>query len=194
MPNWCATSIIVAGSRKEIDDLYKTMKGLEQLPEPGVPNGFGSTCLACLANALGKDYKNGFYRGEWSELAMSDDGTLFFRTDTAWGPSTDIMKDIQDHYPTLKCFFSAEEPGYNLYMTNDREGIYFKDRIHAAIDLGRDGPSGEEYFPDDASAYEWLEDMSGRNIASDEDISKLNDELAKDFGYCVIHRYEIVDI
>lgn len=55
MPNWCSTAYVIDGDAKEVKQLYELMKGLEERKTPSVENGFGTTWLGCLVDALGKD-------------------------------------------------------------------------------------------------------------------------------------------
>ena len=43
MPNWCSTSYVVTGDKKEVRDLYEKMKSLEEREKPLVENDFGVT-------------------------------------------------------------------------------------------------------------------------------------------------------
>lgn len=54
MPNWCSTAYVIDGDAKEVKQLYELMKGLEERKTPSVENGFGTTWLGCLVDALGK--------------------------------------------------------------------------------------------------------------------------------------------
>ena len=55
MPNWCSSAYALEGDANEIKSLYELMKGLENMEKPSVENGFGTTWLGCLVDALGKD-------------------------------------------------------------------------------------------------------------------------------------------
>ena len=56
MPNWCSTAYVIEGNAKEVEKLYKLMKDLQERKEPSVKNGFGTTWLGCLVDALGGDW------------------------------------------------------------------------------------------------------------------------------------------
>ena len=58
MPNWCSTAYVIDGDAKEVKQLYELMKGLEERKTPSVENGFGTTWLGCLVDALGKDWND----------------------------------------------------------------------------------------------------------------------------------------
>lgn len=52
MPNWCSTAYAIDGDAKEVKQLYELMKSLEERDNPSVTNGFGTTWLGCLVDAL----------------------------------------------------------------------------------------------------------------------------------------------
>ena len=56
MPNWCWTSYVAVGDKKDIRDLYKKMKSLEDSEKSLIENGFGNTWLGNLVTILGGDY------------------------------------------------------------------------------------------------------------------------------------------
>lgn len=79
MPNWCSTAYAIDGDAKEVKQLYELMKGLEERDTPSVENGFGTTWLGCLVDALGKDWNNVHCRGSWSGLEMNGDVLKFLQ-------------------------------------------------------------------------------------------------------------------
>ena len=115
MPNWCSTAYAIEGDAKEIKSLYKLMKGLQERKEPSVENGFGTTWLGCLVDALGKDWHTVHCRGSWSCLELEDDVLKFF-TETAWSPCNETFELVREKYPSLRYYFQAEESGMEIYM------------------------------------------------------------------------------
>lgn len=57
MPNWCCTAYAIEGDAKELQSLYDLMNKLQESKDPSVPNGFGTTWLGCLVDALGENVK-----------------------------------------------------------------------------------------------------------------------------------------
>ena len=64
MPNWCSTAYVIEGDAQEIKSLYELMKDLQDRKTPAVKNGFGTSWLGCLVDALGKDWDKVSCRGE----------------------------------------------------------------------------------------------------------------------------------
>ena len=105
MPNWCSTAYAIEGDAKEIKSLYELMKRLEDMEKPSVENGFGTTWLGCLVDALGKDWHNVHCRGSWSCLELEDD-VLKFSTETAWSPCNETFDLV------LEILFSGRRAGH----------------------------------------------------------------------------------
>ena len=70
MPNWCSTAYVIEGDAQEIKSLYELMKDLQDRKTPAVKNGFGTSWLGCLVDALGKDWDKVSCRGDWANLEM----------------------------------------------------------------------------------------------------------------------------
>ena len=192
MPNWCSTAYAIDGDAKEIKQLYDLMKGLEERDSPSVENGFGTTWLGCLVNAIGKDWKEVQCRGSWSGLEINDEVLKFF-TETAWSPCNEVFDLIKETFPSIHYYFQAEEPGMEIYETNDEFGTYFSDRYFLDVCT----PEEEyfsEYFTKQEDAFSWLEEISGEQIKSIEDIEAIDKswrEKCED-AFCNLHEFEIL--
>lgn len=62
------------------------MKDLEKRQKPSVKNGFGTTWLGCLVEALGESWEKIYCRGTWDNLKFNGE-VLTFNTETAWSPA-----------------------------------------------------------------------------------------------------------
>lgn len=192
MPNWCISSYVIEGDKKEVKKLYGIMHCLEKRKIPAVKNGFGTAWLGCLVNALGVDWKKVYCRGDWSNLKMERD-TLKFTTETAWGPCNEVFDLIRQTFPSLSYYYLSEEPCMGVFQTNDRDGKYFSDKFRADIRT----PEKEYqcgYFEDKPSMFKWLEEIFGQPVTSDEDIEKLTDEWenANENAFCNIDEFVVI--
>ena len=115
MPNWCSTAYVVEGDAQEVKSLYELMNGLQERKEPSVKNGFGTTWLGCLVDALGRDWNEVSCRGCWTDLEMNGD-ILKFTTETAWAPCNETFDLVCRKFPSIRYYYQTEEPG-------DREGL-----------------------------------------------------------------------
>lgn len=193
MPNWCNSAYTIVGKQKEMKALYKLMKNLEDMKEPAVPNGFGTSWLGCLVNALGADWKEIYCRGDWESLEY-DGYTINFITTTAWGPCNDVWDLVQKKYPSIEYYFQAEEPGMGVFQTNDTEGDYYPDRFIVNL-CTADGNYIEEYFRTQDAALLWIGEQTGITVQSQEDMVNVNEQLhgQNENAFCCLHEYELVE-
>ena len=104
MRNWCKSMYVIDGDAKEVRELYELMKGLQRRKEPFVRNGFGTTWLGCLLNALGYEcYYMANCQGAWFHLEMVGD-TLRFTTETISSPRPLAFDFVCKKYPSLACY------------------------------------------------------------------------------------------
>jgi hypothetical protein len=182
----------MVGDAKEINDLYQLMKGLEEMRTPAVENGFGTAWLGCLVNALGKDWQEVSCRGEWMCLELIEN-TLTFQTETAWAPTTEVFDLIHEKYPTIDYYYYCEEEGCSVYETNDRNGEYYAYRYIVHL-CSPDEEYMTEYFRTLTEALEWISEQTGRKVTSEEEVTKLDEELTAqdEDAYCYINEVQVV--
>lgn len=193
MPNWCSTAYAIEGDAQEVKALYELMKELEEKEKPTIENGFGTAWLGCLVDALGKDWHDVQCRGHWEELEFNE-GVLTFWTTTAWAPCNEVFDLVREKYPSLFYYYRAEEPGMAIYDTNDIEGRYFPERY--LVDLCTDkGDWQTEYFTDLPSAYEWLEEIAGVPVRSEQDVQALKEkwEETNPHAFIIINEFMFVE-
>ncbi len=192
MPNWCCTAYVFEGDAQEVKALYELMKGLEEKEKPTIENGFGTAWLGCLVNALGKDWHDVRCRGHWDGLEF-DECVLTFWTTTAWATCNEVFDLVCEKFPSLSYYYRAEEPGMGDYYTNDIEGRYYPDRY--IIDLSTDkGEWLTEYFEDLPSLYEWLEEIAGVPVHSEQDVQALKQrwEETNPNAYISINEFKVM--
>ena len=159
MPNWCSTDYYIVGSKKEVLDLNKKMERLENRKKSLVKNSFGNTWLGNLVNYLGGDWEKVYCRGEWMCRDYNKEkNTLTFTTETAWREMDEWRKFIESYYTTIKILYVTEEPGMEIYKTNDKDAIFFKSKY--VLDYTED----VEYFETIDQAVEFIEELIGIKI------------------------------
>lgn len=182
MPNWCMTEYAITGDEQEVKALYELMTELDEREEPLVKSDFGTTWLGCLVQALGGNWEEVRCRGSWNNLEFFDD-YLSFMTETAWVPCNETFDLIRKRFPSLEYYYQAEEPGYNLYETNDMEGVFFPDRFSVRAYTKEKGCHYTD-FPTIAAAYQWLEEKFECPVKSKQDVDALHERCKEDGGYC----------
>ena len=130
MPNWCSTAYVIEGDAQEIKSLYELMKDLQDRKTPAVKNGFGTSWLGCLVDALGKDWDKVSCRGDWANLEMVGE-TLRFTTETAWGPCNETFDLVCEKFPSLRYYYQTEEPGNGLLRDQRQRRQVFYRQIHS---------------------------------------------------------------
>lgn len=89
------------------------------------------------------------------------------------GPCNQVFDLICRKYPSIRYYFQSEEPGMVEYLTNDKEGKYFKDKY--CVDVYT--PEKEfkhKHFLDEQCMYKWLGDILDTIVTSADDIEKQN--------------------
>lgn len=192
MPNWCSTAYAIDGDAKEVRQLYELMKGLEERDSPSVKNDFGTTWLGCLVDALGGDWKKIKCRGDWSFLELDeDDDIVRFCTETAWYPCNEVLEFVCKKFPSLNYYCQAEEPGQNIYITNDKEGKYFYEKYLVDI-YTPDKKCHYKYFSYEKEMYAWFEQTFATPIKSEEDVREFTSGWNGN-AYCYIRKFELMD-
>ncbi|MGI6545475.1 MAG: hypothetical protein ACOX2M_03420 [Fastidiosipilaceae bacterium] len=147
MANWCSTHYVITGDKNELEDFHRVLTELEDNPSR-VDNAFGSLWLGNLLDYYGFDWNEIPCRGSiryFSDEIQDDHIELF--AETAWNPMHEVFTSIFIvHYESLFFYYYAEEPGLEIYDTNDTEGIYFSDRY--VVSLYVEDENGNEYFTD----------------------------------------------
>ena len=187
MANNCFTDYIIEGDRKELQSLYKALKRIDTKAELKKTSGFGGRWLGNLVTELGGDWQKVYCRGtiEWYEM---EDDQLKLTTDTAWVPMNEVFDFICEKFPGLSYYYQAEEPGCDLFWTNDSAGIHF---CRYLVRICKDGYDDEEYFDDLKKVYKYISDNFKVKITSLDDIRTLQEELEdkETEDYCYLNEF-----
>ncbi len=174
MANTCFTEYILVGPKKDLDEIYGIMKGLQNRKESLLPNGWGKTWLGNFVHKTGGDAEKIYCRGKWCNLkkkTMPDgEKRLCFNTETAWTRMEEVDKHILEKWPAVKLFYLEEESGNEVFETNDKEEKYFPEQYILDIeDMEMD------YFTKEG-ALKTLSNIFGEPIASWEEALKTAEE------------------
>ena len=132
MPNWCYTIIKLYNTPEKITALDKALQ--EAQKEWRVKSDFGSMWLGNLLVHMGyskDEVVNGDIRcrGSITDISVSKE-EINLATETAWSPMLQVIRLFADKFaPDTEITYTAEEPGCELYWTNDPdyEGTYYAD-------------------------------------------------------------------
>ena len=117
-------------------------------------------------------------------------GALRFWSEERWGLQ-DFAELLEKQFPDIKAYWTVEEPGFELYYTNDGEGKYFPERYW--VDTCINGNYNSEYFENEEQVYKWLDKLTFGAVKSEKDVEKFNtdyeDSACDNFIY--VHEFEV---
>ena len=177
MPNWCSNEEVIEGPVNEIKSLYGKLN--KWTSQNYVENGFGKGWLGNIVIGSGlkiidDDPENGVHcRGSVEEsyhtcdgktttgfFILEDENTIRFHSMTAWGPMPEMwLRILENHAPNCNYYFMSEEPGMELYLSNDVDHLFFNDEFYVDVTYFNEDKVPEKYvdiFTD--SSYDWTED------------------------------------
>lgn len=194
MPNWCQTTYACVGEKKDVQALYNAILACQRAEEPIVNNGFGNLWLGCVIEYFGKKWTDyGHCRGEIFDYQIQDD-VLFIYQETAWCEQEDFRKFIEDTFKSIKVYYMEEEPGCEVYCTNDREGLFFSDRYFL------DAYEDPQYFETIEEAAKFVSDLVGQEVSADvnaiesalDEYVEVRQENDEDVYYC-FHGFRVMN-
>ena len=163
MPNWCVTNYVIVGEKKVLDKISDVLK------EHPVQKHSSENWEGNILTGLGIDPEGREVRG-FVETYEYDGECLSICAYEAWAP-TEFADILEENFcEDITVYWSAEEPGMNVYETNDVEGIYFSDRV--CVEILLDGDLETEYFKDEESALIWVSQRTCCNTV--DEIEKFN--------------------
>ena len=193
MPNLASTSYVFKGAdEKQAKDLYEKIDSLAKMEEPLVENGFGKLWMGCLVHLLGGDWNKVYCRGEIIDYNLTD-GHVSLSCETAWDEMPEFRHFIEQQYPGSKIYYQVEECGNCIYVTNDADGEFFKDRYSL------DSNDGLEYFETIEEAAEYIGEIIWKELKPDfgEIESAIDNYMEEhdnsDESWMSFHRFEVVD-
>ena len=130
--------------------------------------------------------------GDIKDEPELENGVLRFWSEERWGLQ-DFAEIFGKKFPDIEVYWVVEEPGLEIFRTNDKEGKYFSDRY--LIDTCIDGIYNLEYFKTEQAAYKWLDKLTHGRVKSQEDVETFNgdyeDSDAADENWIYIHEFKI---
>lgn len=192
MANWALTSYRIEGSKKDLEKIYNIidnfMSGRQDPVETGASKNWEGNILKTLG-ATEEQLKNNYIRGFIQEYEM-DEGVICIEAEEAWG-DTDFRHVLKTLMPELTIYFITEEPGCEVYITNDADGEYFPYRFYVQSCINRDYE--EEYFEDEAEAMDYIAPLIGKEKINNADLEAWNKQHEDDYDYAYIHEFKVVD-
>ena len=157
MPNWCDTTYKCVGDPKEVRALHKILKYIDRRKTTIVRNGFGKWWLGNLVTKLGGKWEDYCCRGEITGYSFDGD-VLEIIQYTAWCEQEGVRRIIQEKFPSIKVYYREEEPGCEVYYTNDTTGDYFPETYFL------DSYDEQRYFETIEDAAESVSEIVGCTV------------------------------
>ncbi len=195
MPNWATTDYVIEGPKETLEKIYNALEHHDVIS--GTDNDWEGNIL----KELGIDWEEleikekentvsfeGYYlRGFIEDYKWENDKHIAIRinAEEAWG-LTDFHKLLEQGIPDIKVYYIVEEPGCELYGTNDVEGKYFPDRYY--IDAFIEGKDYTEYFTSKEDAFDFVKKISG--LETEKEIEAFNETAEDDFIY--FHEFDVI--
>lgn len=199
MANWADTNYVIEGPKEVLKKLYKALEHHDVIS--GTDNDWEGNIL----KELGIDWEelemkekentvtfDGYYlRGFIQAFSWGNNKHTAIKiyAEEAWG-LTDFYKLLEKSFPDIKVYYIVEEPGCDIYATNDSEGKYFSDRYFVDTCIGGDYQS--EYFQTEEDVYEWISQISDCKNKEDVEAFNENRRAADSDDFIYIHEFDVV--
>lgn len=192
MANMASTSYCIEGSKKDLKRLYKLIDGFMTGKEKPFWEDSAENWLGNVIKALGateEQMKNNYLRG-FIETYELDGDVLRIAAEEAWG-TTDFRHILKKLMPELTIYYIVEEPGFEVYATNDADGKYFTERFN--VDACVDGHDYWEYFQEEKETMDYVASLLKKDNITEADITQWNMEHEEEGDFIHVHEFEIVE-
>ena len=197
MPNCNTTDYTLYGNKENIKRLYTDLKKTVDIDRTQESKPFtflgNSYWLGYIKKSLLPDVEEELpARGEISYIEEeiedhdNDMASLKLTTETAWVACSELMDKIAEKYD-LQLFYYSEEPGCEIFETNDLEGQFYSFRY--MVDSEKEGI---EYYDTFEQVAEAIAKMTGIRLNN---ISEADDKLSafnNDDTFLIINEISVV--
>ena len=173
MPNWNTTDYTLYGNKDNIKRLYTDLKNTVDIDRTKESKPFtflgNSYWLGYIKKSLLPEVEEELpARGEISYIEEeiedhdNDMASLKLTTETAWVACSELMDKIAEKYD-LQLFYYSEEPGCEIFETNDLEGQFYSFRY--MVDSEKEGIEYYDTFEQVAEAIAKMTGIRLNNIS-----------------------------
>lgn len=192
MANWASTSYRIEGSKEDLEKVYNVIDEFMSERRKPVQVDASNEWEGNIIRALGatdEQMKNNYLRGFIEEYEMDGD-IIRIEAEEAWG-TTDFRYVLAQLMPELTIYYIVEEPGCEVYATNDAEGKYFPERFY--VDAYVNGDYQSEYFDTEEQAMTYVANLLGKQEVSKNELENWNECHEEDDNFIYIREFEIVE-
>ena len=179
------------GDPKEVRSLYKIINANDKRKTSRVKNGFGTLWIGNIIDALGEDWEKLRCRGEIIGYHIENNLLTIYQS-TAWCEQEGFRECIEKKFPSIKVYYREEEPGCDVYYTNDAYRNYFPERYL----LNNNDES--LYFNTIEEAAKYVSRIVDHNVeanltAIEKALDNFEEENEDDDVYFSFHQIQVVD-
>jgi len=179
------------GDPKEVRSLYKIINANDKRKTSRVKNGFGTLWIGNIIDALGEDWEKLRCRGEIIGYHIENNLLTIYQS-TAWCEQEGFRECIEKKFPSIKVYYREEEPGCDVYYTNDADRNYFPERY---LLNNNDEPL---YFNTIEEAAEYVSGNVNQKVeanmeAIEKALDNYEEEHEDDDVYFSFHEFQVVD-
>ena len=192
MANWASTSYRIEGSKEDLEKVYNVIDEFMSERRKPVEVDASNEWEGNIVRALGatdEQMKNNYLRGFIEEYEMDGD-IIRIEAEEAWG-TTDFRQVLAQLMPELTIYYIVEEPGCEVYATNDADGKYFPERFY--VDAYVNGDYQSEYFDTEEQAMTYVANLLGKEEVCKNELENWNECHEEDNNFIYIHEFEIVE-
>ncbi len=179
------------GDPKEVRSLYKIINANDKRKTSRVKNGFGTLWIGNIIDALGEDWEKLRCRGEIIGYHIENNLLTIYQS-TAWCEQEGFRECIEKKFPSIKVYYREEEPGCDVYYTNDADRNYFPERY---LLNNNDEPL---YFNTIEEAAEYVSGIVNQKVeanmtAIEKALDEYEEENKDEDVYFSFHEFQVVD-
>ena len=192
MANWASTSYRIEGSKNELERVFNVIDDFMTDKRKPVRENASKEWEGNIVRVLGatdEQMENNYLRGFIQEYEM-DGAIISIEADEAWG-ATDFRHVLTKLMPDLTVYYIVEEPGCEVYATNDAESKYFTDKFY--VDACVNGNYESGYFETEKQAMAYAAELLGKEEVSKGELKSWNEEHKGDNDFIYVHECEIED-
>ena len=173
MPNWCMTDLIIAGDKSELQRLEKLIGKWtsKEYSKSGADKMWLGNIVLGAGFKTFDEVTDGFRcRGSIDYIGEveREEGKLYsleIEYESAWEPMIEMWYAVTRKYaPHCHLYWYAEEPGFELYQSNDENHVFFDVEYAVTCWLEDDNKFSKAGFENGTGTYtkEDLTDMLRR--------------------------------
>lgn len=191
MPNWASTSYRIDGEKKHLDKIYEICRAFADGECDPIEKNADRDWEGNVVVALGLQDTSKYYLRGFIQYCSIEDDTLVIEAEEAWG-ATDFRKALKAIFgDDIEVYYIVEEPGCEVYVTNDAEGKYFTG-LFEVESCGLKNGNEWNNFDTKEEAMAFIARLLEKENITETELDAWNEENEEDERYVYLHEYTII--